>query len=91
MIRVSIGDLVVEYPNQLEKGILQLLNRAKATPPSIGTVYNVACLMNYIANNRLPQWCWITLKSCFQDMVLPTASLDYKCWINFRNNKMMNW
>jgi hypothetical protein len=34
-LRASIGDLVIEYPNQLEKGILQLLHRARGTPRSI--------------------------------------------------------
>ncbi|GAB5593745.1 hypothetical protein Unana1_08645 [Umbelopsis nana] len=45
ILRASIGDLVIEYPNQLEKGILQLLHRARGTPRSIIVLDNIELMV----------------------------------------------
>ncbi|KAG2185392.1 hypothetical protein INT44_002183, partial [Umbelopsis vinacea] len=41
ILQVSIGSLVLEYPNQLEKGITQLLNRARELDRSIVILDNI--------------------------------------------------
>ncbi|KAI8575946.1 hypothetical protein K450DRAFT_259089 [Umbelopsis ramanniana AG] len=41
VLQASIGSLVLEYPNQLEKGITQLLNRARELDRSIVILDNI--------------------------------------------------
>jgi hypothetical protein len=40
ILQCSIGDLVIEYPNQLEKGFMQLIKRARKQKQCISMSYS---------------------------------------------------